>query len=107
MTSLLVVQGLCVAVAGFLLIAIGVALGAHWRGQRAAWDHARDLQDIADLSGQLVEAERANELLVQSTLRAWHEVAAARQQARGGRPPQGFWVPEDQVEQGRRNRGLN
>jgi hypothetical protein len=38
---------------------VAFAVGVWFRGRRAAWDHAVDVAAIADLSGQLVDAEQA------------------------------------------------
>ena len=81
------------------LVGVGFRLGR----SRTRWERAAYLHRIADLAGQLEEANQAIELLGQSTLRAWKQTLAAQ----GRQPGEGFWLPEDQVEQGRANREAN
>jgi hypothetical protein len=46
-------------------------LGDHVRGRRAAWDHARDIEDLAQLSGELADAERDIEEHLEAAPRLW------------------------------------
>jgi hypothetical protein len=90
----------------FVAFSVGFWFGDHTRGRRDAWDHARDLDDIAQLAGDLAEAEQAIELLGQSTLRAWKQTLAAQDRTR--RPDgEGFWMDEGLADQQRTNREAN
>jgi len=60
------------ALAGlWVALATGWWLGDHVRGRRAAWDHARDIEDLAQLSGELADAERAIQEHLDAAPKLW------------------------------------
>jgi hypothetical protein len=77
----------------FAAFSVGMWLGDHTRSRRDAWDHARDLDDIAQLASDLAEAEQAIESFPKRLQRAYDAGQAAMVERLTGLHAAESWQP--------------